>query len=120
MEYVVFLGPPFLAFALMGAAHYWSERIKGSPLHQLQAYMIGCVFGIMLEMVGWSWWWNYEGYPFLWWYIPLELWLCIVGAGIGTMFSYALDALYGERAKYHGIWGWLAHVFQQKAKHGKR
>lgn len=92
-----------LAATLMISAHYLAPRVAGRELHRIEAYVVGCLLGIILPCGGWLF--------SLWSVVSIQtapLWLLfvgivaiIIGAGAGTAISWFADGWFGTRAEAH-------------------
>lgn len=96
-----------LALALMVAGHYLLPKLLGRDLHRLEAYLCGCLLGILFPYTGWCLFWQAfapaaqtnAGEPLPAWLAPLALLAIMAGAGAGTVLAWAADVMAGKRAE---------------------
>jgi len=94
MEILTLVLFTLLAAALMATGHYLAPRVAGRELHRLQAYVVGCVAGILVPFAGWCLVW--PGLSMRW--APAALLAVMAGAGLGTGLGWLADAWAGARA----------------------
>jgi hypothetical protein len=98
-EILVLILFALLAAALMMAGHYLAPRIAGRELHRIEAYVCGCLLGILVPF--WSWcllWSHVSGSCVPVWLPAVALLVVTGGAGAGTVAAWAADAWSGARA----------------------
>lgn len=87
-----------IAAAIMAASHYLAPRIRGDDMSAPATYIYGCLIGILLPFAAWALgWWAFIDQVMAAWIPVLVLAGVMVGAGIGTVLCYLVDAIHGMR-----------------------
>jgi hypothetical protein len=84
----------------MVAGHYLAPKLTGRDLHPIEAYLCGCILGILLPFLAWCALWPHVSARPMPPLLPsVALLVIMAGAGAGTALAWAADTWAGARAE---------------------